>query len=123
MPLFLAKVVPSEEGLGSSSHLFHRPLDLTLTGQPDRLAVTPTVPQGLRPNCSRRCATALLRFSTNRSLAGRCAANFQGLLMLQTPFQSNNKIERYAIFLSTTSPQAGPRRPFGAQRHAVKLLK
>lgn len=49
MPRFLSKVVPSEEGVGSPAHLFHWPLWLTSTGQPDRPAVTPTEPQGLRP--------------------------------------------------------------------------
>jgi hypothetical protein len=57
--------------------------------------------EGLANPSGERCAAALLRISTNRSLAGRCAANFRGLLVLQDALLSNKKIPADAIFLST----------------------
>lgn len=102
----------AKKELGTPSRLFHRPPRPTLTGRPERRAVTPTSREACDPH-DRQCDTALLRFSTNQSLAGRCAANFRGLLMLQVAILSNNKIAADAIFLSTASatgnPQAGPR--------------
>jgi hypothetical protein len=57
--------------------------------------------EGFANPCGERCAAALLRFSTNRSLAGRCAANFRGLFLPQVAALSNKKISIDTIFLST----------------------
>lgn len=61
--------------------------------------------RGLRPLRSDRRSTAPQGLSTNRSLGGRCAANFRGVLCLHPASRRNTKRLSIGILLSTGYPQ------------------